>query len=171
MFKFPFGGISPALKPSDLSVANVSTLYANMRASELWLLLNFGVGTAGDNAVISLTQATSNAGANAKVLSVREAWYMRGAPTLTNANASVQELWTKSLLFSREAPAASYPTVTDRGAATNEFFAAIRIRGCDLDVLNGYKAVKAVIGDTGAVSQTCTGVWLSENPRILAPIP
>jgi hypothetical protein len=164
--KLPYGGgASLALAPVDLSAAAVSTLYANMRDvnDELWLLLFFGVGTAADEAIITLTQATSSAGAGVKALTVKEAWYKRGGPTITNANASTRDVWTKSTLMTREAPTATYITASDRVAATNQFMAAIRILPGDLDHANGFTYVKGAVNDVGANAQLCFGLWVPEG--------
>lgn len=170
LFKqFPYGGgASVALAPVDLSVAAVNTLYANMRDvnDELWLLLFLGVGTAAEEAIITLTQATSNAGAGVKALTVREAWYKRGGPTFTNANATTRDIWTKSALMTRDAPTATYITASDRVAATNQFYAAIRIMAGDLDNANGFTFVRASINDVGAGAQLAFGLWYPEGYAI-----
>lgn len=164
--KLPYGGgVSPALMPIDLSSGATATLYANMRDvnDELWLLVILGVGTAADEAIVTLTQATSNAGAGVKALTVKEAWYKRGGPTFTNANASTRDVWTKSALQTRESPAATYVTATDRVAATNQFIAAIRIAAGDLDHANGFTYVKAAINDVGTNAQLGFALWMPEG--------
>lgn len=164
--KFPYGGgASLALAPIDLATAGATTLYANMRDvnDELWLLLFLGVGTAAEEAIITLTQATSNAGAGVKALTVKEAWYKRGGPTFTNANATTRDVWTKSALMTRDAATATYITASDRVAATNQFYAAIRIMAGDVDNANGFTFVKAAINDVGAGAQLAFGLWVPEG--------
>ena len=164
--KFPFGGgASIALAPVNLSSGATSTLYANMRDvnDELWLLLFCDVGTAAEDVIVTLQQATSNAGAGVKPLTVREAWFKRGGPTFTNANASTRDVWTKSTLMNREAPTATYITATDRVAATNQFYAAIRIMAGDLDAANGFTYVRATLNDPGTGAQLGFALWYPEG--------
>lgn len=167
------GGASIALAPVDLAAAAVQTLWANTRDVNqfLWLMLYFGAGAAGEHATITLNQATSNAGAGSKALSIKEVWYKRGNAAFTNANASVQDRWTKSGLATREIPISSYATTTDRVSGANHFLAAIRISPKDLDLAGGFRFVQGAIADVGATAQLACGLWIPEGFAYSGDVP
>ena len=125
----------------------------------LALVLTIGAGTAAQDITISLQQATSAAGAGAKPLKFKEAWYKRGVPTFTPANAATQDKWVKSILASRDVPIfnGQYITAADRVSATNLFIALIRISPKDLDT--GYPYVGAILSSPAA-SQWASGLWV-----------
>jgi hypothetical protein len=161
----PFGGgVSVALAPVDLSAAAATTLFANTRDVEgcLFLLWFIKAGTAADEATLNLVQATTAAGAGAKVLNIKEVWFKKGAPTFATSPA-VNDLWTKSALVNRELPAATYATAADRVAATNDFMAAIRISPADLDMANGFRFVRGGCTDVGINPQLGTALWVPES--------
>lgn len=162
MFKqFPFGDSgSPALL-ADLTGGAKSTNWAGVSNVNgfLNLLLFIGAGTAAQDITITLAQATSNAGAGSKLLQVKEVYFKAGA---AGAILAAKDFWTKSSAASREAPANSYASATDRVAATNQFMALIRISPADLDVAGGYGYVGASF-NSPAASQLACGLWVPEQ--------
>jgi hypothetical protein len=163
--QLPFGGgVSIALAPVDLSSAATTTLYAKVRDINdfLWLVFFLKAGTAADEATLNLVQATSAAGANAKVLNIKEVWFKKGGPTFATAPAT-NDLWTKSALATREASIATYATATDRVAATNDFMAAIRISPKDLDAAGGFGWVRGGCTDVGTNAQLGMAFWIPEG--------
>jgi hypothetical protein len=163
--QLPFGGgVSIALSPIDLSAGATNTLYAKVRDINdfLWLLVFLKAGTAADEVTLSLQQATTSAGGSAKTLQIKEVWFKKGGPTFATAPAT-NDLWTKSTAVTREAPANTYATATDRVAATNDFFAAIRISPKDLDAANGFGWVRGGVTDPGANAQLGFAIWIPEG--------
>jgi hypothetical protein len=142
-----------------------TSLWANVRDINdfLWLYWYFGAGAAAEHATLTLQQARTSSGGNAKALSVREVWFKRGNPAFTPGNASVTDLWTKSALATREAPIASYATATDRISAVNHFVAAIRVSKSDLDGANGFSYVGASCNDVGVAVQLGFALWIPEG--------
>jgi hypothetical protein len=177
--QLPFGGgVSIALPPVDLAAAAANTLYAKVRDINdfLWLIWYLGAGTAGDEATLSLQQATNASGGSAKTLPITEVWFKRGGPTFAT-NPATNDLWTKNATISRETPANTYATAANRVAATNHFMAAIRISPKDLDMGNGFGWVRGGCTDVGANAQLGFAFWVPEGiayqgssfPSILAP--
>lgn len=162
MFKqFPFGDSgSPALL-ADLTGGAKSTNWAGVTNVNgfLNLLLFIGVGTAGQDITITLNQAKTNAGGSSKVLQIKEVFFKAGS---AGAIAAAKDFWTKSALVNRESPANSYASVTDRGAATNQFMALIRVSPADLDVGADYAYVGASF-NSPAASQLACGLWVPEH--------
>ena len=164
--QLPFGGgASVALAPADLAAAAQASLWASVRDINdfLWLFWYFGAGAAAEHATVTLQQARTSSGGNAKALSVREVWFKRGNAAFTPANASTNDLWTKSTLATREVPVASYATATDRVSAANHFIAAIRISKSDLDGSNGFVYVGASCNDVGTTVQLGFALWIPEG--------
>ena len=158
----PFGSpFSLALAPVSLVGGPRVTTLARVRDVNefmfLWFIL--GVGTAAEEVTVTLTQATDSADAGNKALVVKEAWYKRGGPTFTAANAAARDSFVKSTLMTREVPAATYVTTTDRVAATNLFMGLIRISPKDVDHANGFKYVKASFNSV-TNAQLVSALWI-----------
>lgn len=168
---FPFGGgISIALPPVNLATAANNSLWASMRDinDSLFLLAYFGAGTATQDITITLTQATSSAGANSKALVVKEAWFKRGSTAFTAGNAATRDVFVKSPGFNREVSAANYNTATDRVATTNEFLALIRISPKDVDLVNNFRYVRASFNQPAA-AQLGVAFWIPNGNAYNGP--
>lgn len=161
----PFGAPgSLALAPITLVGGARTTSLARVRDINdfLWLWFVLGIGTALEDVTVTLTQATDSADAGAKALTVREAWYKKGGPTFTAANSATTDKFVKSTLMTREAPAATWVTTTDRVAVTNLFVGLIRISPKDVDHANGFKYVKASFNAV-TNAQLVTALWLPQG--------
>lgn len=164
--QFPFGGgASVAIAPVDLAAAAAASLWANMRDVNdfMWGIVYLGAGAAGEHATITLQQARTNAGGNAKALTIKEVWYKRGSAAFTNANSAAQDKWVKSGVATREAAVASYVTTADRVTGLNHFMAGFRISKSDLDNAGGFNYVQLNIADVGATAQLGFALWLPEG--------
>ena len=161
----PFGSPSSlALAPITLVGGARETILARVRDVNefLWLWFVLGIGTATEDVTVTLTQATNNADAGSKALTVREAWYKKGGPTFTAANSATTDKFVKSTLMTREAPAATWVTTTDRVAVTNLFVGLIRISPKDLDHANSFKYVKASFNAV-TNAQLVTALWIPQG--------
>lgn len=164
------GGLSIALAPVDLSAAAVNSLWASVRNvnKALFLIAFLKAGTAGDNVTIALQQATDAAGTGAKVLNIKEVFFKKGATTFATApNTNDKFNRSPSTPTNRETAISTYPTATDRVAATNDFMAAIRICPADLDMANGFSYVRATFTDPGANAQLGFAIWLPDGAAYL----
>jgi hypothetical protein len=118
------------------------------------VMFGSGVGTAGDDPILNLQQATSSAGAGAKVLNFTTLWKKQAATSLAGTAA-----WTKVT----QAAAATY-THTD--AAEESLIWVVEFEADMLDVDGGFKFVQASVPDVGAggVQGGCC-YWLLADPR------
>lgn len=137
--QLPFGGgASIGFVPVNLATAANPSAYANMRDVNKFLniLIVTGVGTAGEDIVITLKQATSKAGAGAKELLIKRAAYKVGV----GATLPALDKWTVNTACSNESPIASLNTA-DHDQAENVGMELIRVRPQDLDMENGFSFV------------------------------
>lgn len=153
MDQIPFGGgASVGLMPVDLSGGAKSSLYANVRNinGKLAIMALIAAGTAWQNITITLSQAKTSAGGDAKVLNVKEVYFKRGGANFTAANAADRDKFVKSAYSTREVPTVSYVSTTDRVASTNDFLAAIMVNPADLDQANGFTYVRVEFSSPAA---------------------
>lgn len=135
--------------PVDLQTAAVNGLWFNMaNCNGLNAILIAAIGTAGDDPVISLEQATSSAGAGAKALTLRRVDYKVGATGFTSAT----DIWQRVSTIDRDNPAASYDTDGINGAE-NALLLNVFILATDLDINNGFKFVRLNCADVGGNAQ------------------
>lgn len=118
------------------------------------------LGTANDDPVIDLNQATSAAGGSAKALNFTTLYTKQAA---TNLQSTGQ--WTKVT----QAAAASY--TFNASSAEQALLACIDVDARDLDVDNDFKFLRADVGDTGSAgAQLGALLYIAYNPRYsLAP--
>jgi len=113
-----------------------------------------GVGTNGQDPVMTFDQAKDNAGTSAKALAVVDTVYRKQAATdLLSTSA-----WTKNT----QTAAATY-SHTD--AAEQVKIHAIEIRAEDLDVDNGFDYVRMTVPDVGGNAQLGAGLYILCGPK------
>lgn len=139
--------IIPAFAPVDLhSSANNGQWVAMKHVNRLVCVLLKAAGTAGDDPVITLKQATSNAGANAKALNFTR------ARTKVGPFASTP-LWT---IATQTAANTFTPT-----SATSSALIAVEVQQTDLDSNNGFDHVQVSIPVTGTNPQLGTAFYIA----------
>jgi len=143
--------IIPAFVPVDMQTgANNGQWVAMKNISRLLCVLYKSTGTAGDNPVITLQQATSNAGAGAKALTFTR------ARTKIGPIASTPQ-WT----VATQAAANTYtPT-----SAASQALIAVEIQPTDLDLANGFNFVQLAIPDTGTNPQLGSAFYIAYGIR------
>ena len=143
--------VIPAFVPVDMQTgANNGQWIAMKHINRLVCVLLKGAGTAGDNPVITLQQATSNAGAGAKALTFTR------ARTKIGAIASTPQ-WT----IATQAAANTYtPT-----SAASQAVIAVEIQANDLDLANGFNFVQLSIPDTGTNPQLGAAFYIAYGIR------
>lgn len=135
--------------PVDLSAAALSGLWFNMKeCSAVNALLISAIGTAGDDPVINLRQATNNAGAGAKTLNIHRLDYKVGATGFTSAS----DLWQRVTSIDPDNPAASYDTDGINGAENGLLLSAF-ILATDLDINQGFTHIQLQVADVGTNAQ------------------
>lgn len=156
--QLPFGGgASIGLVPTLLNAAANNANWANLRDVNKFLcaLIATNRGTDGDDIVVTLEQATDNAGTGAKALSIERVAYKVGDPGISSDVFTVDETITN------EAPVASLDT-DGYDAAQNDFLLLLRIRPQDLDMDNGFSHVRVSIAQTTA-AQIGTVLYVPEG--------
>jgi len=132
-------------EPQDLDTAGITGDYVSMKNyGRLLIVVQAGDGTAGSDLTVDLYQATSVAGAGAKVLNCLETGriYTKQAATFTLMQAVTA--WTK------ETQATADEEWTDATSGEQVNLWAFEVRAADLDVSNGFDCVRADIADPGA---------------------
>lgn len=156
MNSLPFGGgCSLALPPVDMN-GGVSSKWAAIRDVNEYLAIAVvaAVGAAASEPVITLQQATDNAGAGAIALGIKSVHYKVGAPTFDAAT----DVFIEDTAVTREAPAASYDS-----ALTNcddkECVFLILVR--PIDLAEGYTHLRVTLtsgaSKVAAVTYTVIG--------------
>lgn len=121
-----------------------------------------GVGTAGDDPTITLTQAKTVAGGSSKA-----------GPTLTRVDkmqAATNLLSTTTYTTSTSASPASHDTFstntwTNTDLAEQAAMVVIDVKAEDLDVDNGFDCITATIGDVGTNAQLGCLFYILHEPR------
>ena len=139
--------ISSAFVPVDMQTAANTGDWANMAPFRKIVCVLFkSAGTAGDDPVITLEQATSNAGAGNKALNFTTIYSKVG--TLTSVGQ-----------FTKITQAAAN-TYEDETSAESQAIIAIEIDESDLDTANGYTHIQMSVGDVGSNAQLGCGFYL-----------
>jgi len=153
-----FAKVVGAVVPVNLATAAVNGPYASMRNCEvLHVIIIKGAGTAGEDPVITLTQATTAAGGSAKTLNITAVQHQIAA-NVTLATAFVAGVNVSSVEISRETSVASYATdLID--AAENQAMFVLTIHKDDLD--DDFAFVRCNIADVGASSQLAAMIYIA----------
>lgn len=139
--------IIPAFVPVDMQTGANNGQWISMREiSRLVCVLYKAAGTAGDNPVITIQQATSNSGANAKALTFTR------ARTKIGAIASTPQ-WT---IVTQAAANTFTPT-----SAASPAVIVVEIQATDLDINNGFTFVQLSIPHTGSNPQLGAGFYIT----------
>lgn len=113
------------------------------------------IGTAGDDPILVLQQATSAAGAGAKALTFSVIY--RKESTVAAGLKTVAQ-WTRT----QQTAATSY---TNDTSAESELFWVVDIKSAELDVDNGFKFVNATVADVGGNAQLGALIMAPYCPR------
>ena len=143
--------IIPAFIPIDMQTGANNGQWVSMKiASRVVCVLFKSAGTVGDDPVITLKQATSNAGAGAKALTFTR------ARTKIGAIASTPQ-WT----IATQTAANTYtPT-----SAASPAVIAVEIQQTDLDLNNGFNFVQVSIPDIGTNPQLGSAFYIAYGIR------
>lgn len=151
--------IVSAIVPVDLQTAANNGDWVSLKKYGRCTIVFFkAAGTAGDDPVLTVRQATAVDGSDAKELNFTRVDYKRG--TLT----AVGEFST--------ATQAAANTYTDTASAEAQGIFVIDIKAEDLDQANGFDCVQFQIPDVGTNAQIGCALYLLWQPRYgMDPLP
>jgi hypothetical protein len=130
---------SAALAGRWISMANVAAMNA---------ILIAGIGTAGDDPVISLEQATDASGTGAKALNIKHLRYKIGSTSIDAAD----DVWVEETTIDRDNPAASWDSDGVAGAE-NVLLVNVYVLPQDLDINNDFAYIRLNVADVGTNAQ------------------
>ena len=144
--------IEAAFVPVDMQTAANNGDWVNLSLYDKCLCVLFkAAGTAGDNPIFTLKQASDAAGTGAKALNFTAAYQKIATDVTTVAQ------------FTRATQAAA-STYTPTSAATQAII-AVEVRASDLDMANGFQFVQLSIPDTGVNAQLGCGFYVLFGSR------
>jgi len=150
--------IIPLISPLDLQTARVSDWVSMKNARHLAIVLYKGAGTAGDDPVLTLDQASDVAGTGAKALStITQHWQKQAATDLTGTG-----VWT------RVTQAAGTTLTLNATSAEEAGIYVIPIEADQLDVDNGFDCVRLSIADTGTNAQLGAAFGVLSDLAVMA---
>jgi hypothetical protein len=127
------------LQGTQLDAAVNAGLWVSLRDYfKAVVLIETSGGTAGDDLVVSVNQATSNAGAGSKALACIPRWYMMQAAALNQSASGIYTLATQNLGNS----------FTATGSAGQQSLVVFEIDSSYLDATDGFCFVQASIAQT-----------------------
>ena len=148
-----------AIVPVDLQTgANAGDYVSLKNYRHCTVLITTGIGTAGDDPVISQFQAKTVAGGDEKALNISTIWHKVGATAVT----AVGE-WTKVT----QTAAATYDSDAIDGAENVAMF-ILEIDADDLDVDNGFDCYRVHVADVGSNAMLGCATYILSQPRFPA---
>jgi hypothetical protein len=150
--------IEAAFVPVDMQTGANNGDWASMKDYRRCLVVLFkAAGTAGDDPVFKLQQATDNAGTGAKDLNFTVVYEKVG--TL----ASVAQ-------FTRTTQSAA-TSYTNAASAEGQAIMVVEVKDADLDVSNDFTHIQLSVADVGSNAQLGCGLYIMCDPRTAQQIP
>lgn len=143
--------------PLDLQTARAGDWVSLKYYNHCSIIVFKGIGTAGDDPVISILQASAVAGTGSKALNTSRLSAKVGATAL-NAIGTFTE--------TTQAAGATY---TDATSAENEALWVFDVNAEDLDVEGGFDCISVSIADTGTNAQLGCALYLLSGTRQTPP--
>ena len=144
--------------PLDLQVQRDGDWVRLRDFNHLTVIFYKGIGTAGDNPVVTLQQATDNAGGGAKALNFTEIWRKQAADVQTVGQ------FTKTTQVAAN-------TFTDGASANQQALWVLEIDADMLDVDGGFQYVRLTLNDTGVNAQLGCVLYILTQPRFAEAMP
>ena len=147
-----------AFEPADLNAAAATGDYVCLaHYRRLLAVILAGDGTASKDIPVSFYQATSNAGAGAKVLNALETGRIYTKEAASFAALAGVDQWTK------ETQATADETWSPGDSGEQVLVWAFEIKASDLDVDNNFDHVRMDVADPGA-SKIVAGLYILGDP-------
>lgn len=142
--------IRQAIAPLDLQTARDGDWISLKDAQGVLVVVHKGIGTDGDDPVISFQQASAVAGTGAKDLStIATIFSMEHATTLESVTAWTKETQTAGASFSPGDP-----------SAQSQALYVFQIEADELDADNGFDCVRVRVADTGTNAQLGSALYI-----------
>lgn len=146
-----------AFRPIDMQDATGEHVTGDWVSLKNWdrvlCVLMGGVGTAGQDPVLTIDQATTNAGGSAKALTF---------DTIYRKQAATDLLSTGIWALTTQTAAGTY---TNTDAAEQVKIHVVEIKATDLDVDGGFDHIRMTVPDVGAAAQLGAGLYILCGPR------
>ena len=153
--------IIPAIVPSDFHGQTNNGLWVSMASPwRVGILVFKGTGTAAQDPVLTLNQATDNAGTNSKALNFTRIRTKYGSTALSQTTMNQWSLVTQA--------AANTFTMTSQAANCAMVF--IEVREADVDIQNGFKFIQLSVASVGANAQICSAIYIGGGLEYLQSI-
>ena len=150
--------ILPAWAPQDANGASGLNGFwvdiSNMQS--LTFIMDDGVGTLGNDPAITLQQADSATGGNAKALNVSHYYLKKPAGAATAL--------TRGFAFEKVTLSTAGNSVVQDDWSEKHVLVAVHIKPIDLDVTNGFHFVRASVSDPNA-AEVIAGLYIGERVR------
>jgi len=151
------------LDPVDLSAAAKDGRWVSMKdLVGMNVLLIAGIGTAGDDPVINLQQATDSSGTGAKTLNIYDLVYKIGSTQIDAAD----DAWVRDTAIDRDNSVASWSSATIAGAE-NTLLVNCYVLPQDLDVANDFAYIRLQVADVGANAQLGAILYVPDSPAYI----
>jgi hypothetical protein len=135
------------LAPVNLAAAaNTGRWFSMRNCNAVNAILVTGIGTAGEDPVITFEQARNASGLGAKALTIRRVDEKIGGTGFTAGN----DRWVRVASITRIVPANSR---TNTDSAENEAVQSFYILATDLDLANNYSHIRMNVADVGSGAQ------------------
>lgn len=142
--------------PVDLNTAGITGKWFNLsNCVGVNAILIAGIGTAGDDPIISLEQAKDASSAGAKLLQLKHVSYKVGDTDIVAAS----DLWIRESSIDSDNPADTYDTDGIAGAE-NKLIVCAYISAGDLDGDNNYTHIRLNVADVGSNAQLGAVIYI-----------
>lgn len=146
-----------AFRPIDMQDAAGEHVTGDWISLKNWgrviCVLQGGVGTAGQDPVLTIDQATSNAGGSSKALTF---------DTIYRKQAATNLLSTGVWALTAQTAAGTY---SHADAAEQVKIHCVEIKATDLDVDGGFDHIRMTVPDVGGAAQLGAGLYILCDPR------
>lgn len=149
--------IQEAFPPFDLQTARTGDYVSLANYHGCLCVFQSAVGTAGDDPIVTFTQATDNGGTGAKALNIPS---QRCLMKMAATNLTGTGTWS-------DASAYITANVWDENSvsAEQDLILVVDFLAEDLDVDNGFDHLRFAVGDTGTNAQLGVGMYILHHPR------
>lgn len=154
---FEQGTVAPAFGPVDLHTANNPGAWVSMKGyNRLAIVFIKGVGTAGDDPVITVNQAQDLSGTGSKALTFARVRVNQGGPTIPAGQGFsliVRDNTGNVEAGATMVNAAPTNSFTLTGGAVDHALVGIDIHAAHLDVQNGFSTVQVSVAQAATATQ------------------
>jgi len=149
-----------AITPVDLQTGANDGDWVSMKNFEhISIVIQKGIGTAGDDPIVTLEQATAVAGTSGKALDFDKVW------TNLRLDLTASDAFTRVASASIPRSGGALNTFLDLTSAELMGFIIIELDASELDVSNGFDCLRVTVSDVGGNAGLGGAFYLLSNPR------